>query len=58
MTIDETGARSLIVRGRGKPDAYRSCAHSTGTDPVATLAAQADLAEPVHSLRQVVRVPG
>ncbi len=58
VTIDETGARSLIVRGRGKPDAYRSCAHSTGTDPVATLAAQADLAEPVHSLRQVVRVPG
>lgn len=92
------GARSYIVRGRGKPESFESCSHGAGRamsrnearrrftvedhirmtegvecrkDPDvidetpaaykpidAVMAAQADLVEIVHTLRQVVCVKG
>jgi len=56
------GARSFVVRGLGRPDSLESCAHAAGRAASpdgaaeAVMAAQADLVEVEHTLRQVVCV--
>jgi tRNA-splicing ligase RtcB (3'-phosphate/5'-hydroxy nucleic acid ligase) len=60
------GAKSFIVRGKGNAESFETCSDEGVIDETpgaykdidAVMAAQADLVENVHTLRQVVCVKG